>query len=249
MPSTGLAVPVYPTSSSSISPSAASSSSLSTDGTSRKKGHPADIAFVARALDISFFSWGIELRNNSLHSRGRTVAIWVEENQAMGTVDFRCEDAVVARVSLTPNASMLWQDEKYYAGKSAYAIVVAPGMDWVLVSTLAFLMFTRKADHDVGLSTRSGDLGLLKGLLEDETGDVDALRRSTSSIGASTRSSSGYSTGGGGGGGSSGAPVYKKTSSGAPPAFANVSHHAGGVYPSSTGQRQRDAREVIIEEQ
>ncbi|CAO1624725.1 unnamed protein product [Parajaminaea phylloscopi] len=230
----GLHNPVYAATSGSgtAGVSSASSSSLSTDGTGRKKAAAGDIAFAARALDVSFFSWGIELRNLSPHGRGRTIAIWVEENHAMGTVDFRYEDTVVARVSATPNASILWRDEKYYVGKSAHAVVVAPGMDWVLVSTIAFLMISRKADHDAGLSTRAGDLALLKGLFEDETGDPDALRRSTSSIGTSTRSSSGYSAGGGG---------YKKASSGAPPAFAPL--------PSSGGVVKRgDAREIIIEE-
>lgn len=219
--------------------SSASSTSLSLEGTSKRWRNAGDIAFAARALDVSFFSWGIELRNISLYGRGRTIAIWVEENPAMGTVDFRYEDAVVARVSSTPNASILWRDEKYFSGKSAHAIVVAPGMDWVLVSTIAFIIILRKADHDAGLSTRAGDLSLLKSLFENETGDPDALRSSTSSIGTSPRSSGGYS----GSGALKKAPSSKRVSP-APPS------HGGGYLSATNGQVRGGVshHEVIVEE-
>lgn len=147
-----------------------------------------DIAFAARALDFTFFDWGIELRNLSATGQGRAVTIWTEENPAMGTVDFTHEGKVVARIATAPGGSILWNGDKYEVGKSGIAMVVAPGMDWVLVSTLCFLLLSRKADHDAGLSTRAGDLNLLSKLFES-TGDPDALSRSTSSIG--TRSSGG----------------------------------------------------------
>ncbi|CAO1621735.1 unnamed protein product [Sympodiomycopsis kandeliae] len=148
-----------------------------------------DIAFVARALDHTFFDWGIELRNlSSLGGRERSVTIWTEENPAMGTIDFTYEGSPVARIASSPGASILWNGNKYEVGKNQIAIVVAPGMDWSLIGTLCFLLMSRKADHDVGVSTRAGDLSLLSGLF-DESGDPDAMTRSTSSIGTSSRSS------------------------------------------------------------
>lgn len=168
-------------------------------GSTNPYGHSADgsklvdIAFVARALDHTFFDWGIELRNltsNLPGARERAVTIWTEENPAMGTIDLTYEGQAVARIASQPGASVLWNGNKYEVGKNGIAIVVAPGMDWSLVSTICFLLMTRKADHDAGLATRAGDLSLLSGLF-DQTGDPDAMTRSTSSIGASSRSSGG----------------------------------------------------------
>lgn len=151
-----------------------------------------DIAFVARALDHTFFDWGIELRNLTSGGTGgtreRSVTIWTEENPAMGTIDFTYEGQPVARIASSPGGSILWNGNKYEVGKSGIAMVVAPGMDWSLVGTMCFLLMSRKADHDSGLAIRAGDLSLLAGLF-DETGDPDAMTRSTSSIGTSSRSS------------------------------------------------------------
>lgn len=148
-----------------------------------------DLAFAARALDATFFDWGIEVKNlaglSGLSGNHPAVTLWTQENPAMGTVDFSWEGQVVARIATSVGGSILWRGEKYDVGKNNVAIVVAPGMDWILVATLCFLFLNRKSDHEAGVSIRAGDLNLLSSLFEGSTGG-DA-NRSTSSIG--TRSS------------------------------------------------------------
>ncbi|CAO1616436.1 unnamed protein product [Jaminaea pallidilutea] len=178
-----------------------SSSSLPTSASSSTGGRSSsasDLAFTARALDVDFYSWSVDVRSftvspaipSSPASREhRSVSIYVEENLSLQTVDFTHDGNVVARVATEPGASILCEGNHYPVGKHGIAMVVAPGMDWVLVAAMTFLILTRKADHDVGLATRAGDAKLIKGRLEPMGKSSDGETYTTSS----TQSSGGTS--------------------------------------------------------
>lgn len=75
-----------------------------------------DLAFTARALDCTFFEWGVELRSNLSqdgHNNAGPASIWVQENAGMGTVDFMWEGRVVARIGASPGGSIVWNGEKF----------------------------------------------------------------------------------------------------------------------------------------
>ncbi|PWN24630.1 hypothetical protein BDZ90DRAFT_102102 [Jaminaea rosea] len=232
-----------------------SNSSVSLGASSNGSGaSTADVAFVARALDASFFHWIVEVHrvastasrkgrpgtglappsatSSAPPSRQSIASLYVCENPALGSIDFYLRDPVnsggssgmstppsssaavaafhaddtqtahhlVARAAASPGGHVLLHDSRYAVGSSpsssssSYAIVVAPGMDWVVVSTIALLLLSRKRDHDAGLATREGawkelsDLPAAAALLSGRRGSA------SSSGGASSASYGGLSS-------------------------------------------------------
>lgn len=71
-------------------------------------------------------------------------------------------------------------------------MVIAPGMDWVLISTMCILLLCRQSEHDAGLSTRAGDLSLLSSLTDDRS-DLNSSSKSSKSVGGKSGGSRGDS--------------------------------------------------------
>lgn len=244
-----------------------SKSNVSLGGSSSNSGSSAaaasDVAFVARALDPSFFHWMVEVYRvtssslkqgqsgsglvppppsspgSSLTPGQQSIAsLYITENPALGSIDFYLRDPtqsgsssgvstpsggiassgvaqndeflsshlLVARVASSPGGHVLCKDWRYPVGSasgessSSYAIIVAPGMDWVVVSTISLVLFSRKRDHDAGVATREGswrelsDLPAAAALLSGRRGSGSSTTSGSNRSGSGSASYGGMST-------------------------------------------------------